>query len=125
MGIDKKKILIVDDEEDFTCLVKLNLEATGRYEVMTEKFGREGVASARRFKPDLMLLDIIMPDMEGTEVARRLRADKETKDIPIVFITAAITKEEAKSKGGIPGGHPYIAKPVGLDELITCIEKYS
>lgn len=70
MGENKeKKILIVDDEEDFTKLIKLNLERTGEYEVEIENGGLRGLAAAREFKPDLILLDILMPDMEGGEVA--------------------------------------------------------
>lgn len=119
----RKRILIIDDEADFTQLVKLNLEETGNYEVRTENRGSLGLEAAREYKPDLILLDIIMPDMEGSEVASRIKEDESVKEVPIVFITAALTKEETDSKFGMIGGRPFIAKPVGVDELIGCIEK--
>ncbi|MDD5165763.1 MAG: response regulator [Candidatus Omnitrophica bacterium] len=121
--MDKKKILIVDDEVDFTKVVKLNLEGTGRYEVRAENKGSLGLAVAKEFKPDLVLLDILMLDMEGSEVAYQLRSDEETKNIPIVFLTAVIRKKEAEENKGVIGGYPFIAKPVGIDELIEVIEK--
>lgn len=120
----KKKILIIDDEDDFNQLVKVYLEKTGRYEVLTETRGAQGLIVTRAFKPDLIFLDIVMPDMEGSEVARRIKDDKELKDIPIVFLTAAATKEEVDSQAGIIGGHPFIAKPIRIQELIDCIERY-
>ena len=92
----KKRILIIDDEESFTQLVKLNLEASGKYEVMTENKGSLGLVATKQFKPDLILLDLIMPDMGGGELSGQLESDEETKNIPIVFLTAIMTKEEAE-----------------------------
>lgn len=119
----KKKILIVDDEENFTKLVKLNLEKTGRYEVKTENKGSLGLTTAKEFKPDLILLDILMLDMEGSEVASQLKDNENTKNIPIVFLTAVVTKGQVEEASGIIGGHPFIAKPATAEELIDCIEK--
>lgn len=119
----KKKILIVDDEEDFAKLVKLNLERTGNYEVRVEFQGIKAIVAAREFRPNLILLDILMPGMDGGEVAETIRDDKDLKNIPIVFLTAATTKKEVSSHGGIIGGRPFIAKPVSVEELISCIEK--
>lgn len=121
--MDKKKILIVDDEERFTQLVKFNLEETGKYEVRTEKRGSLGVAAARGFKPDLILLDILMPDMEGSEVALQIKSNEDTKHIPIVFLTAVAKEKEVERDGGLIGGHPFIAKPVTAGKLIEAIEK--
>jgi CheY-like chemotaxis protein len=121
----KKKILVVDDEEGFTKLVKLNLERTGRYEVRTESKGLLGLAAAKEYKPDLIFLDIIMPDLDGGDVCYQLENDKETKSIPIVFLTAVAKKEEVRENWGTIGGHPFIAKPVSARELIDCIEKNS
>jgi CheY-like chemotaxis protein len=121
--MSKKKILIIDDEENFTRLVKLNLERTEKYEVKTENKGLQSLVAAKEFKPDLILLDILMTDMEGGEVAYQLKQNEETRNIPIVFLTAVIRKEEVKSGSSIIGGHPFIAKPVTVEELIDCIEK--
>jgi CheY-like chemotaxis protein len=119
----KKRIMIIDDEEFFTKLVKLNLEKTGKYEVRAENKGSQGLAVAREFKPDLILLDILMEDMEGSEVAVQLKNDVNTRDIPVVFLTAVVKKEEVASGSGVIGGHPFIAKPISINELISCIEK--
>ncbi len=119
----KKKILIVDDEQEFTRMVKLNLEGTGRYEVQTESKGSQGLMVARAFKPDLILLDVIMPDMAGGQVARQLKDSQDTSHIPIVFLTATVLKSEIESQGNMIGGHPFIAKPASVDEIVQCIEK--
>jgi CheY-like chemotaxis protein len=121
----KKKILVVDDEESITTVFKLLIEKTGRYEARTETRGSHAFAAAKQFKPDLVLLDIMMPGVDGGEVVRRMKADKETRDIPIVFVSAAVTKEEAKIQGTIHGGFPILAKPVPEEELIDTIEKYT
>ena len=120
----KKKILIIDDEIDFTRIAKLNLEETGRYEVRTENRGSRGVTAAKEFKPGLILLDIMMPVVDGGEVCFLLNSDEETKNIPVVFLTALINKKEARKKDNIIKGHPFIAKPVSVDELIDVIQKY-
>ena len=119
----RKKILIIDDEIGFTEVAKLNLEETGSYEVMIENRGSQGLAAARQYKPDIILLDIIMPDMDGGQVANQMKADEATRDIPIIFLTAAVTGTEVDSRGGLIGGHPFIAKPGSLEELIYCIEE--
>ena len=124
--MDKKKILIVDDEKDFTQLVKMSLEGMGDYEVRTENDPLEAVAAAREFKPDLILLDIIMPDMDGTEVARKIREDEKIGSTPVVFLTATVTKAETDFvEGGIIGGRAFIAKPVNIRDLISYIEKHT
>ncbi|MFH2146227.1 MAG: response regulator [Candidatus Omnitrophota bacterium] len=120
----EKKILIIDDEVSFTNLVKLNLETKGSFTVRTESKGLNAVAAAKEFKPDMILLDIIMPDMSGGDVAFELEHDEVTKDIPIVFLTAAVKSEEVNSaEDGMIGGHTFIAKPTTVDVLLDCIEK--
>ena len=121
--MEKKKILVIDDEESFTKLVKLNLEHSGQYEVRAENKGLLGLAAAKEFKPDLIFLDIIMPDVDGGDVCYQLENDRETKGIPIVFLTAVAKKEEVRESWGTIGGHPFIAKPVSARELIDCLER--
>jgi len=121
--MEKRKILIIDDEASFTRLLKLNLEQSGKFEVRTENRGSQAVQTARAFKPDLILLDIIMPDMDGSEVANRLKSEPVTKDTPILFLTALVKDQEVESKSGTIGGHIFLAKPITTDELITNIEK--
>jgi CheY-like chemotaxis protein len=121
--MNKRKILIIDDEEKFTKYVKLNLESTGNYEVMVAGNGLSGLEAAGKFKPDLILLDVMMPDMDGTEVFEHLKDDEICKNIPVVFLTAIVTKREVVAKGSNIGGHPFIAKPVTLGNLISSIEQ--
>ncbi len=119
----RKKILIIDDERGFTKLVKEVLENTGKYDVEMENEGRRGIVAAQTIKPDLILLDLIMPDMEGSYVAAEIKKDGSTRDIPIVFLTAVVTEAETHTRGDTIGGHPFLPKPVKIEELINCIEK--
>ena len=122
--MEKKKILIVDDEERFTELVKLNLEGTGKFEVKIQNKGSLALDVARTFNPDLILLDILMPDIDGGEVAFQVREDERTKDIPIVFLTAVAQASEVEDRRGSIGGFPFIAKPVSTENLIHVIEEH-
>lgn len=117
-------ILVVDDEESFTFFVKLNLQKSDRHEfkVTTANCGEEALKLARTIRPDLILLDIMMPEMCGTEVAEKLLLDPRTKNIPIIFITAVVQKDEVAEEAGIMGGREFIAKPVSREELISRIE---
>lgn len=118
-SVTKKTILIIDDEEDFCHFVKLNLEQTGNFEVLTAYNGADGISMAKRYQPDLVLLDIIMPTMTGTQVAESLRNDKSTKDIPIIFVTAIVKRGEVGARDYQFGGNYFVFKPVKLDELIS------
>ncbi len=118
----KKKILLIDDEVDFTTLVRLNLEQTGRYEVRAENNGTSGIVAAKAFKPDLILLDIMMPGIDGCAVGYMLSCDASTKDIPVVFLTALVSKDEAEDRKG-KGVHICLSKPASKEEIIDCIEK--
>ena len=122
----KKKILVIDDEEAFGQMVKLNLEETGEYAVMVETKGAQAFAVTKIFKPDIIFLDIVMPDVDGGEIAHQIESDKELKSIPIVFLTAIIKEDELNSQEGIIAGRPhdFIAKPVTADKLIDCIKKH-
>lgn len=119
----KRKIMVVDDEKGFTAMLKLNLESTGQYEVRILNDSSQAVETAVQFKPDLILLDIIMPHYEGPDIAIELKNNMLLKDIPIVFLTATVTKDEVASQGGAIGGHPFVAKPSSLAVLLNSIEK--
>jgi len=118
----KKRILVIDDEASITRTMKVNLERTGAYTVRTENQGGQGLTAAREFKPDLILLDVMMPDVDGGEVATQIESDPALKHVPIVFLTAIVTKEEAGRDGQEIGRHFFLAKPVNLETLIRCIE---
>lgn len=121
--MDKKRILIIDDEENFCKLVKKNIEQTGEFEVDIATNGEEGLMFARGIKPDLILLDIVMPGMDGSEVAAQIRNDKDIQDTPIVFLTAIVKEEEASSQASFTTGYALLAKTVTIRELIACIKE--
>ncbi|MCX6996466.1 MAG: response regulator [Kiritimatiellaeota bacterium] len=118
----KKRILIVDDEPKFTLMVRLNLEKTGSYEVKEVNAAKQAVETAEQFKPDLVLLDVMMPGMDGGDVAARLKSHPVLKDVPVLFVTAAVSQGEAGRQGYNSGGLLFLAKPVTLDALIEAIE---
>src|SRR4029077_11418070 len=120
---EKRRVLIVDNDRDTTHLVKVLLERTGDYLVLEENEGTKAHQSARNFRPDLILLDIVMPETDGGEVAAQIQADPELQTTPIIFLTALVTKAEAKSDLNIQG-HPFLAKPVSIPELINAIEQH-
>ena len=120
----KKRILVVDDEKSLTTLLQMNLEETGNYEVRVENWAEDAFAAAKEFKPDLILLDIIMPRLPGGNVAAEIKADPELQDTPIVFLTAAVRKAQVEDHEGIICDHPCLAKPATLEEIIGMIEKH-
>ena len=119
----KKRILVVDDEAALTRIIKLNLERTGNYEVRTENMGSMAISAAKEFRPDLIFLDVMMPDMSGDDVAALLKEDPMLSNIAFVFMTAIVTKEETQSIATNIGGNMFLAKPVKTEELIETIER--
>ena len=118
-----RKILIIDDEEKFCRAIKKALELKTDFQVLTATEGVEGVRLAKIQKPDVILLDVMMPGMFGTDVAEKLSDDPSTSSIPIIFVTAIIKQEEIAVKNYIAGGHSFIAKPVIIDEVIKKINE--
>ncbi len=116
----KPKILIVDDEEGFTRLTKLTLTD---YEIQEENNSGRALQTARSFEPDLILLDVMMPDFDGGDVAAQIRSDAKLKDVPIVFLTAIVTEKETTTRP-ILGGYPFISKPITPERLAENIEKH-
>jgi len=121
--MNKKKILLIDDEASNTRPMKVNLARTGRYIVQTENNALHALEAARQFKPDLIFLDVMMPDMDGGQVAAQIETDPVLKNVPIVFLTAIVTKKETGEQGLVNAGHRFIAKPLNLEALVACIEK--
>jgi CheY-like chemotaxis protein len=120
----KKRILAVDDRASNTRLVKLFLEQTNDYVVREENNAKAALAAAEEFQPHLILLDVMMPGLDGGELAARFQANPSLKTVPIVFLTAAITKEEAHAGDGRLGGYPFLAKPVVLQEMVACLKHH-
>jgi DNA-binding response OmpR family regulator len=120
----KKKILVVDDEGSMTRMLKRNLEATNHYSVRAENSSAAAVAAAIEFLPDLILMDVMMPGMDGGDVAAKLKEDKRVSHIPIIFLSAIVKKEETQPTGSNIGRVTFLAKPVKLEDLIICIENH-
>jgi len=116
-----RKILIVDDERTFTHLVKLNLEGTGHYDVWEDNEGTTALEKARAVKPDVILLDLVMLKTLGSAIAFDLHADRLLRNTPIIFVTAALPKEEMAPHRKF-GGYPFLVKPVSTQEIIDCTE---
>jgi len=119
----KKKVLLVDDEKSFTNLLKLNLEQTGNYDVRVVNWPEDALPNAQEFRPDIILLDIIMPRLPGGNVAAQFEADPALKDVPIVFLTAAVQRRRLEEMDGIISGRPCLTKPATVDEIIAMIER--
>ena len=122
--MNKKRILVVDDEPGITLSLKLNLEATQLFEVRTESESVHVLKTAHEFQPDLILLDVMMPDPYGCRVAARLHADPELKDTPVVFLTALAHNDDTGGHPVTAGARVYLAKPVDITELVHCIEEH-
>lgn len=111
------KILVVDDEKDLLDLVKYNLEISG-FEVLTAEKGREGLSLAENSSPDLLVLDVMLPDLLGFEILRRLRAAEKTKELPVIMLTAR--GEESDVLVGFElGASDYVTKPFSPRELVA------
>src|SRR5438874_2323311 len=119
---EKRRILIIDDDRKSTNLVKILLEKAGSYLVLEENDATKAHQSAQNFKPDVILLDIMMPKTDGGEVAAQIEADPELQRTPIIFLTALVTKPETKTGLRIQG-HLSLAKPINIPELINEIEE--
>jgi len=119
----EKKILVVDDEVTFTKMVKLNLERTGAYKVLVENQGKNAIKAAKEFQPDLIFLDIMMPDMTGDDIAHELLEDEDLHNVKFVFMTAIISRDETDAMGSNVGGREFLAKPVTVEDLLSTIER--
>jgi len=119
---DKRRILCVEDEPEMIDLIRLILERRG-FEVLGAVGGQEGLDAVRREKPDLVLLDLMMPDIDGWEVYRQMKADEDLKNIPVVVVTA-----KAQSIDKVLGLHiakvdDYVTKPFGPGDLLESVDR--
>jgi CheY-like chemotaxis protein len=108
-------VLVADDDRDIVALVKTVLERSG-HEVMTAGDGIEALALAKRRRPDLAVLDVAMPEVDGLEVLRRLRGDEETSEIPVVLLSARVQETDV-ALGFATGANAYVRKPFSPREL--------
>ena len=120
--MDTKKILIVDDERDALFILEKELTAKG-YSVIAADNGSSALNLAKSEHPDLIILDIWMPGMDGPEVAAKLGEDPKTKDIPVIFLTCLFQKREGEEQGRVVAGKVLIAKPYSIEGLSAQIER--
>ncbi len=119
----KKSIVIVDDDVDVSQMTRMRLEQTGLYSVRVCNRGSEAVSVLREVKPDMVLLDIVMPDADGTEIARQIQEDKSLAGTRIVFMTSLVEEGEL-SQSSMIGGHPFISKPITGEALLESVRKF-
>ncbi len=118
----RKNILIVDDEKDVLSVLEKGLTSEG-YSVITASSGNDAIGLAKSRHPDLIILDVLMPGMDGGEVARKLKEVPETKDIPVMFLTGMFPKKEERKNGRVAAGHVLFEKPYDILELVAAIEE--
>jgi len=119
---ESKKILIVDDEQDIVETLKFILEAHG-YTCFCAYNGEDGLNQAKEIMPDLIILDVMMPKINGYKISRLLKYDNKYKNIPIIMVTAR-SQEQDKLIGEETGVNEYISKPFELDEILAVVKKY-
>jgi two-component system alkaline phosphatase synthesis response regulator PhoP len=118
--VSKQTILVVDDERDLLDLIEYNLKKEG-FKVLKAENGKEGISKAKEHKPDLILLDIMMPKMDGLEAVEIMRKDEDLKKTPIIFLTAR-SDEKTEIDGLNKGGDDYITKPISTTKLVSRIK---
>ena len=119
--MEQKRILIADDEEDVVTTLKFTLEKEG-YQCLTAYDGKEALDKAKSENPDLILLDIMMPKMNGYKVARLLKFDQKYKHIPIIMLTAR-TQEKDRVLGEETGADTYVTKPFEMNDLLSVVNE--
>lgn len=120
---EQKKILVADDDEAFLRLVDNDLTKEG-YVVIKAQKGRDVISLAISRAPDLIILDINLPDISGGAAGEMLKGDPRTRDIPVIFLTGLLTKEEEESRGHMIGGRYFFAKPYNLQAFLEEIQRH-
>ena len=119
----KKRILVLDDEMDFVDVMKRMLQMTGQYQVRTLNLPTQVVSVARDFRPHLILLDCMMPGLDGGEVAAAIQKDPVLKDTPFAFFTATVSEPETVTSRCYEGPQEYLPKTMRMEELVSYIER--
>jgi CheY-like chemotaxis protein len=117
-----KKVLIVDDEKDTLWMLGKRL-TTGGYSVITATNGKDAIALAKSQHPDIIILDILMPEMDGGEVVAELKEHPSTRSIPVILLTAILSKAEEEKYGSVVGGNITLAKPLDAEKLLDQMKK--
>ena len=120
----KRRILLVDDEVSITRGLAIYLTEVGDCDVLVENAGSRAVAAARHFRPDLIFLDIVMPDADGGTLAAEIKGDPILQKTPIVFLTALVSQHETHGQEKQIGGYPFLAKPVDPDTVLEYVDRF-
>ncbi len=122
---ERPRILIIDDEKDFSSLLKENLEEVGDYTVLECNISRDALKTIREFNPNLCLIDVVMPGMDGGDVVAQIKDDPSLKNLPILMLTALVEENPDTPEGEtITGGLPFLSKTSALPQLLACIERH-
>ena len=122
-GMKRRKVLIVDDEVAFTKMLKMTLELNEGYEIHVVNDPRRAVDAAGEFLPDMVILDIVMPELDGRRVHRLFKADSVLRHIPVIFLSGVMPQKQVDDHKGFIGGSLCLAKPVSARTLIDIIEE--
>jgi DNA-binding response OmpR family regulator len=117
----KTRILLIDDESDYTGMMKSRLESAGYFDVFEENDETRALKTAREFGPDIILLDVMMPHLDGSEVAEKFRADRLLCNVPVLFLTSLVSEDDAPDGACSNGGYTFLPKSLAIDKLIDCI----
>ncbi len=120
----RKKILVVDDDSMLTEMIKRQFAEYAEYELCVENSASKAATTVRQFVPDLILLDVMMPEQDGGDVAASIRSQPAMKRVPIVYMTGAVRKKEVDEGKGFIGGDPFIAKPFDFPYLMSRIRQH-
>lgn len=125
MNEPQKKLLIIDNEHELTEILKIAMEEMGGFDVRTENNPMRAAAAARQFVPDLLVLDIRMPDLDGADVILRIRNEPRLAQIPVVFLTGNVSKSESERLGGRIGNCRLLPKTMPLAELAAHFNEFA
>lgn len=118
--IAQQRVLLVDDQTEITGLLSVLLRKNG-YTVLAQNDPKKALETAQDFNPDIVLLDVEMPELDGGDVAAQLAEDPFLQDTPVVFLTSLVTHKEAEKQSQF-GGYPFLAKPTRLTDLLECLK---
>ncbi|MGE9270002.1 MAG: response regulator [Verrucomicrobiales bacterium] len=120
-----KRILVIDDEPDFTALLTVNLQEVGGYLVRQVNDSAEAVKAAREYRPHLCVIDVVMPGMDGGDIVAKFRTDEVLREIPVMMLTALVEENPDSLDGEtLTGGLPFVSKTSDFKTILACIEKH-
>jgi CheY-like chemotaxis protein len=122
--MSKTKVLIVDDDIATSRLLAVGLEKTGSFSVVVENIATRALSTAHEYRPDVILLDVCMPNEDGGDVAFRIHNDPSLRSTPVVFLTSLVSGQEATTQSVLRGGYEFLPKPASITKVIECIDRH-